>query len=72
MLGNGKECGKTKVKRISWEPSPLQIMMDQKHFNYLSSMIINYAKCISKIKAKIFITKAEFDRKKTFSQSNST
>jgi hypothetical protein len=40
-------CGKTKVMRISRQPSPLQIIIDQKqlenveYFNYLSGMITN-------------------------------
>jgi len=46
----------TKVMRISREPSPIQIMTDQKqlknveYFNYLGSMITNNASCTKEIK----------------------
>ena len=42
---------KTKVMRISWQPSPVQIMTDQKqldnteYFSYLGSMVTNDARC---------------------------
>jgi len=30
MLWNGNECGKTKLMRISRQPSPVKIMIDEK------------------------------------------
>jgi Tfp pilus assembly major pilin PilA len=47
---------KTKVMRISMQPSPIKIMIAQKqlenveYFNYLDSMITNYARCAREIK----------------------
>jgi hypothetical protein len=49
MLWNGNEYGKTKVRRLSRQPSPVQIKIDQKqldhveYFNYLGSKIRNDA-----------------------------
>jgi hypothetical protein len=51
-------------------------MTDQKqpenveHFNYLSSMITNDARCTHKIKSRIAMAKAAFNKKKTFFTSN--
>jgi hypothetical protein len=62
---------KTKVMRISRQPAPMTIMIDQKqlenveYFNYLGSMITNYARCTRKIKSRIAMAKAEFNNKKT-------
>jgi len=73
MLLNGNECGKTKVMRISRQPSPIQIMTHQKHlenveyFNCLSCMIIKDARCKREIKSKIAMAKAAFNQK-TFHQ----
>jgi len=45
MLWNENECGKSKVMRISEQPSPMQIMVDQKqlenvkYFKYLGSVM---------------------------------
>jgi hypothetical protein len=50
---------KTKVLRISRQPSPIKVMTDQKqlenveYFNYLVSMITNDARCTSEIKSRI-------------------
>jgi hypothetical protein len=58
--------------RISREPSPLQMMMDQKqvdnveYFNCLGSMITNDARCAGEIESMIAMAKAAFNRKKTF------
>jgi len=68
---NGKEMNekKTKVMRISGQPSPVQIMTDQnqpenvKYFNYLGSMIINDPRCTCEIKSRISIAKATFNKK---------
>jgi hypothetical protein len=51
--------------------NPLHINIDTKpaenveEFNYLGSMIRNNARCTQEIKARIAITKATFNRKKT-------
>ena len=61
----------TKVMRISREPSPLQIMIDQKqlenmeYFNYLGGIITNDARCTCENKSRIAMGKAAFKRKKT-------
>jgi len=58
MMWNGNACGKTKVMRISRQPSPLRFMIDEKqldnmeYFNCLESMIRNDARCTSGIKFK--------------------
>ena len=60
---------KTRVMTISRQPSPVQIMRDQKqlknveYFNYLHSMI-NDARCTREIKSRISMIKAAFNRKK--------
>ena len=62
--GHGVEMSgeKTKVKRISWQPSPLQNMINQKHLEnleYLSnlgSLIMNGA-FTCEIKSRISMTK---------------
>jgi hypothetical protein len=61
---------KTKVMRISRQPSPMKIMIDQKqlenveYFNYLGSMITNDARCTREIKSRIAMAKAVFNKKK--------
>jgi hypothetical protein len=50
---------KTKVMRISKQPFPVQIMIDQKqlenveYFNYLGSMITDDARCKGENKSRI-------------------
>jgi hypothetical protein len=62
---------KTKVMRISRQPSPIKIMIDQKqlenveYFNYLGSMITYDARCTREIKSRIAMAKAAFNKKKT-------
>jgi hypothetical protein len=62
---------KTKVMRIPREPSPLQIVTDQKelenveYFNYLGSMVTNDARCTGEIESRLAMTKTGFNRKKT-------
>jgi hypothetical protein len=62
---------KTKVMRISSEPSPAQIMIDQKqllnmqYFNYLHSMITNNARCTLEFKSRIAKAKAAFNKNRT-------
>jgi hypothetical protein len=61
---------KTKVMRILRQPSPIQIMIDQKqpenvqYFNYLGSMITNDARCTHEIISRIAMAKAAFNKKK--------
>jgi hypothetical protein len=60
---------KTKVMRILRQPSPVQIMIDQKqlenveYFNYLGSMI-NDTRCTHEIKSSIAMPKAVKKKKK--------
>jgi len=68
--GHGVEMNgeKTKVKRISWQPSPVQNMINQKHLEnmeYLSnlgSLIMNGA-LTCEIKSRMSMTKAVFNNK---------
>jgi hypothetical protein len=75
MLWNGNECGKAKVMRISWQPSPIKIRIDQKqlenveYFSYLGSMITNDARCTYAIKSGTATAKAAFNKKKTLPTS---
>jgi hypothetical protein len=61
---------KTKVMRISRQPAPMKLMIDQKqlenveYFNYLGSMITNDAKRTREIKSRIAMSKAAFNKKK--------
>jgi hypothetical protein len=67
--------GKTKVMKISRQPSPMKIMIDQKqlenveYFNYLASMITNDAKCTREIIPRISMAKAAFNKKTTLFKS---
>jgi hypothetical protein len=71
MLWNGNECGKNLVMRISRQPSPIQILIDQRqpknveYFNYFCSMITNDVRFTREIKARIAIANAVFNKKKT-------
>ena len=62
--------GGTKVIRISTEPSPLPIIIDQKqlqnvkYLNCLGSIKTNDARCTGEIKSRIVMGKAELNRKK--------
>lgn len=62
----------TKIIRISMQPLPIQIMIDQKqtqiveYFNYLDSLIRNDARYIHEIKSRIAMGKAVLNMKKTF------
>jgi hypothetical protein len=61
---------KTQIMRTSWQPSPVQIMMDQKqldnteYFNCLGSMITNDARCTHEIKSSNAMAKAACNKKK--------
>jgi hypothetical protein len=62
---------KTKVMRISRQPYPIKIMIDQKqlvnveYFNYLGIKITNDAWCTREIKSRIAMAKVAFNKKKT-------
>jgi hypothetical protein len=60
---------KTKVMRISRQPFPVKITIDQKQlenvesFKYLSSILTNDGRCTCEIKCRIAMTKAAFNKK---------
>ena len=62
---------KTKVMRISRQPSPVTIMIEQKQlekvecFKYLGSILTNDGRCTCEIKSRIAMAKAAFNKKKT-------
>ena len=62
---------KTKAMRISRQPFPVKIMIDQKQlenaesFEYLGSMLTNDGRCTCEIKSRIAMAKAAFNKKKT-------
>ena len=62
---------KTKVMRISRQPSPATIMIDQKQldnvecFKYLGSISTNDGRCTGEMKSRIAMAKAAFNKKKT-------
>ena len=62
---------KTKVMRISRQPSAVTIMIDQKQlqnvecFKYLGSVLTNYGRCTREIKSRIDMAKVAFNMKKT-------
>jgi hypothetical protein len=57
--GMEMNVGKTKVMKISRQPSPIKIMIDQKqlenveYLNYLGSMITRDERCTREIKSRI-------------------
>jgi hypothetical protein len=63
---------RTNVIRISRQPYPIKIMIDQKqlenveYFNYLGSMITNDARCTHEIKSRLAMAKAAFNKKMTY------
>ena len=66
--GTEMKVEKTKVMRISRQPSPVTIMIDQKQLEnveYLGSMITNDGRCTREIKSRIAMAKAAFSKKKT-------
>jgi len=62
---------KTKVMRISRQPLPVKIMIDQKQlenvesFKYLGSILKNEERCTCEIKCRIAMAKAAFYKKRT-------
>jgi len=61
---------KTKVMRISRQTFPVQIMIDQKHLqnveylNYLCNVITHEVRFTRKMKSRIVMAKAAFNKKK--------
>jgi len=61
---------KTKVMRISRQPFPVKIMIDQKQlenvesFKYLCSILTNDGRCTCEIKRRIAVAKAAFNKKR--------
>jgi hypothetical protein len=73
MLWNGNEREKiTKLKGISRQPAPIQVMTDQQqlenveYFGCLGSMV-NGARCTWEIKPRISMAKATFRTKTLYS-----
>jgi hypothetical protein len=62
---------KTKVMRISRQPLPVKIMIDQKRlgdgesFKYLGRILTNEGRCTCEIKCRIAMAKAAFNKKWT-------
>jgi hypothetical protein len=60
----------TKVMRISRQPFPVKIMIDQKQlemvepFKYLGSILTNDGRCTCGIKSRIVMAKAAFYKKR--------
>ena len=71
---------KTKVMKISWQPSSPNTDYDRsgktpenvEYFNCLGSMMINDASCTRDIQSRIVMPKAAFNSKKTLSLANWT
>ena len=69
---------KTKIIRISRQPSPVTIMIEQKQleneecFKYLGSILTNDGRCMCEIKSRIAMAKAAFNNKKTLLPGNWT
>jgi hypothetical protein len=69
---------KTKVMKISRQPSPMKIMIHQKqlenveYFNYLGSMKTSDARCTREIKSRIAMAKTAFNKKKIIVTENWT
>jgi len=67
----GMNVEKAKVMRISRQPSPVTIMIDQKQlenvecFKYLGSALTSGGICTYENKSRIAMAKAAFDKKKT-------
>jgi hypothetical protein len=68
--GNGYEK-KTKVMRISRQPSPVKIMRNKNKlenvetFKYLGSILTNDGRCTCEIKCRNAMAKAAFNKKRT-------
>jgi hypothetical protein len=69
---------KTKVMRISRQPTPVTIKIDQKQlenvkcFKYLGSLLTDDGRCISEIESRISMAKAALTRRRIFLPPNWT
>ena len=69
---------KTKVMRISRQPTPVTIMIDQKQlenvecFKYLGSMLTNDGRCTREIKSRIVMANLHSARRRLFLPANWT
>jgi len=71
MLWNGNECvKKTEVMRLSRQPFPVKIIIDQKQlenvesFKSFGSILTNNGRCTCEIKSMIDKVKAAFNKKR--------
>jgi hypothetical protein len=61
---------KTKVMRISIQPFPVKLIIDQKQlkigdsFKYLGGILTNDGRCTCEIKSRIAMAKASFNKKR--------
>jgi len=68
--------GKTKVMRISRQPFPVKIMIDQKQlenpesFKYLGSILTNGGRCTCEIKCRTAMSKLHLTRRGLFLQAH--
>jgi len=66
---------KTKVMRISRQPFPVEIMIDQKQlenvesFKYLGCILTNDGRCTCEIKCRIAMLRAAFNKKRALFSS---
>jgi hypothetical protein len=69
-----KNVEKSKVTRISMQPSPVLVMVDKKqpeyveYFNCLGNITVNDARCTRQMKARTAMAKAAFSKKKSLHQ----
>jgi len=74
----GMNVEKTKVMRISRQPSPVTITIDQKQlenlkcFKYLGSMLTDDGRCTCEIKSRIVMAKLHLTRRRIFLPANLT
>ena len=70
--GMERNVENTKVMRISKQPFPVKIIIDQKQLEnvesckYLGSISTNEGRCTCEIKCRIAMAKAAFNKKRTF------
>jgi len=69
--GMGMNVEKTKVMRISRQPLPVKIVIEQKqlenveYFKYLGFILTNDGRCTCEIKCRIAMAKAAFNKKRS-------
>jgi hypothetical protein len=78
MLWNGNECGKTKVMRISRQPFPVKIMIEQKQlqnvesFKYLAGILTMMEYLLVKLNVGLLWLKLHSTRRGPFLLANWT